>query len=135
MLVDYHPVASLFDEDLRRTYPYFADGHALTFQGGVGDYVAQTGGPSPYGPLLPGVEDFRNPHPVHEFPWGIGQIVSAVLGAGLELLTLEEFPYAEGHAPFKNMRHLGDQRWALPEGSPNMPLMYALSARKPAHRG
>jgi SAM-dependent methyltransferase len=132
VLVDFHPVMSIFDEELRQRYPYFGDGRVLTWDDGVSDYVAATGGPSPYGELLPGVESFRNPHRAHEFQWAIGDIVTAVLDAGLALTTLREYPYANGFAPFTGMRHLGEHRWVLPEGTPNLPLMYALAARKPA---
>jgi SAM-dependent methyltransferase len=131
VLVDYHPASQMFDEQLQRKYPYFADGRVQTWPGGVGDYVGETAGPSPYGEFLPGVRDFKNPHPVHEFQWSIGEIVSAILDAGLALSTFAEFAHANGHAMFKGMRHLGGDRWALPEGMPSMPLMYALSARKP----
>jgi SAM-dependent methyltransferase len=131
VLVDYHPVSQVFDPQLRRRYPYFADGAVLTWADGVGDYVAETGGPSPYGELLPGVVNFRNPHRAHEFQWTIGEIVTAVLDAGLALTTLREFPYANGFAPFKGMRQHGADRWILPPETPNLPLMYALGARKP----
>ena len=131
VLVDYHPASQMFDEQLQRKYPYFADGRVQTWPDGVGDYVAQTGGPSPYGELLAGVENFKNPHPVHEFQWSIGEIVSAILDAGLTLTTLREFSYANGHAMFKGMRHIGSDRWALPPDAPSIPLMYAITARKP----
>ena len=131
VLVDYHPVMNIFDEQLRHHLPYFGDGRPLTWKDGVGDYVAQTGGPSPYGELLPGVVNFCNPHRSHEFQWTIGDIVTAVLNSGLVLTTLREFPYANGFAPFKGMRRLGDHRWVMPDGTPNLPLMYAVSARRP----
>jgi hypothetical protein len=49
----------------------------------------------------------------------------------LLLSTFREFPYANGFAPFKGMRHLGEHRWALPAETPNLPLMYTLAARRP----
>jgi SAM-dependent methyltransferase len=130
VLVDYHPASQMFDERLERKYPYFANGRVLTWPDGVSDYVATTG-TSPYGEFLPGVQDFKNPHAVHEFQWSIGEIVSAILGAGLTLTTLKEFPYANGNKAFKEMEQDGHDRWFLPPGAPNIPLMYAISARKP----
>src|SRR5947209_3474617 len=38
--VDYHPVLNMFDEQLERKYPYFADDKVLTWEDGVSDYVA-----------------------------------------------------------------------------------------------
>lgn len=130
VLVDYHPVSQMFDDRLERKYPYFARSRVLTWANGVSDYVAETGGPSPYGELLPGVRDFKNPHPVHEFQWSVGEIVTALLDARLRLTTLKEFPYANGHAPFKGMHHAGRERFVLPEGIPNLPLMYAIAAER-----
>ena len=131
VLVDFHPASEMFDEDLERKYPYFAEGRIQTWPDGVGDYVGETAGPSPYGQFLPGVQNFENPHRCHEFRWTIGEIVTAILDAGLALTALREFPYANGFAPFKGMRHLGGDRWALPPDQPSIPLMYAIAARKP----
>ena len=131
VLVDYHPASQMFDAKLERKYSYFAEGRAQTWADGVGDYVAETG-TSPYGAFLPGVQRFKNPHPVHEFQWAIGEIVTAILDAGLALTTLKEFPYANGNKAFESMRNIGGDRWALPPESANIPLMYAVSAQKPA---
>ena len=76
--------------------------------------------------------EFKNPHPSHEFPSGIGEIIGAVLEAGLVLSSFRELEYANGFSPFKNMRNLGDRRFTMPRHMPNLPLMYALAARKPA---
>jgi SAM-dependent methyltransferase len=130
-LVDYHPASQMFDGALQRKYDYFAEGRVLTWPNGICDYVAETG-TSPYGEFLPGVRDFKNPHPVHEFQWAIGEIVTAILDAGLALTTLKEFPYANGNKAFESMRNIGGDRWALPPESANIPLMYAVSAQKPA---
>lgn len=61
--IDYHPILSLFDERLERKYSYFTDGKALTWDEGVGDYVATSG----MGLANEGVKDFKNPHRVHQF--------------------------------------------------------------------
>ena len=132
VLVDYHPVTNLFDEHLQSNNAYFIHGELISFSDGISDYVASTGGPLPYGEFQAGIENFQNPHPSHEFQWGIGSIISAVLDAGLQLTSFRELEYANGFAPFKNMRNLGDRRFAMPPGAPNLPLMYALAARKPA---
>ncbi len=129
--VEYHPVMGMFNEKLERTSDYFADGQPSTWEDGVSDYVATSReGLTPEIPLE-GIKDFQNPHRVHEFFWGIGQIVTALLDAGLQLTTLKEYPYSNGFKPFDQMQALPNNRWSLPEGQPNMPLMYAIAAQKP----
>lgn len=129
--VEYHPVMGMFNEKLERTYDYFADGQPFTWEDGVSDYVATSReGLNPEIPLE-GIKDFENPHRVHEFVWGIGQIVTALLTAGLQLTMLKEYPYSNGFKPFGQMQALPNNRWSLPEGQPTMPLMYAIAAQKP----
>jgi hypothetical protein len=78
------------------------------------------------------VVDFCNPHPSHEFAWGLADVVTALLDAGLALEALREWPYSNGFAPYEGMRPLPGRRWAPPQGVPEMPLMYGVAARKPA---
>ncbi len=67
---------------------------------------------------------------MNKYQWGIGEVVTTLLDAGLQLTTLQEYPYSNGFKPFNEM-HESQRRWYLPEGTPNLPLMYAISARKP----
>lgn len=128
--VEFHPVMGMFNEKLERTYDYFTDGQPFTWEDGVSDYVAFSREGLALEAPLEGVKDFKNPHRVHEFVWGIGQIVTALLGAGLQLTTLKEYPYSNGFKPFDQMQALPNRRWSLPEGQPNMPMMYAIAAQK-----
>ena len=131
VLLEFHPIAFIFDEQLRPAYPYFGRGQPTVNQAGVGDYVAASG------PLLapsgwqPGVADFHNPEPCHEFQWTIADWVSAVLRAGLILEQLRDYPHANGCQIFDNMRPLPGRRFAMPPGAPDLPLMCGLVARKP----
>ncbi|MDP9375816.1 MAG: class I SAM-dependent methyltransferase, partial [Chloroflexota bacterium] len=103
-LVEFHPFAMVFDEGWQLAFPYFAQGKPLSWESGIGDYVAVAGGAlSPSG-HLEGVNGFTNPHPGHEFPWGLGEVVTALLDAGLALTALEEYPYANGCKQFNDMR-------------------------------
>jgi SAM-dependent methyltransferase len=129
--VEYHPVRGMFNEKLERAYDYFADGQPFTWEDGVSDYVATSREELTSELPLEGIKDFQNSHRVHEFFWGIGQIVTALLAAGLQLTTLKEYPYSNGFKPFDQMQALPNHRWSLPEGQPNMPLMYAIAAQKP----
>lgn len=131
VVVDFHPVAMMFDLDWRHKFSYFTQGKPLTEEEGVGDYVANSDrGLTPQG-YETGIENFRNPHRVHEFTWGIGEIVTALLEAGLILELLKEYPYANGCKIFERMRETPGRRMVPPEDVPNLPLMYAVAAHKP----
>jgi SAM-dependent methyltransferase len=132
--VDYHPVEMMFDEELRHFMPYSTHGRSVTCEDGVSDYVADyavKGGPAgaPSGGV-PGVRDFRNSHPSHEFHWATSEVITALLGAGLALEQFREYDYCNGFRPFKEMKLLGGRRWAMPDGTPAIPLMYSIVARK-----
>lgn len=130
VVIEFHPGALAFDEELRLAYPAMGAGDPVENPEGVGDYVAASGeGLTPSG-RQDGVENFQNPHRCHEFPWTISDLVTAVMGAGLELETLREYPHANGCRLFANMRELGGQRYGMPRGRPAIPLMVGLAARK-----
>ncbi len=131
VVVDFHPVAMMFDEDWTHKFPYFNEGKPQTCEEGIGDYVANSGeGLTPWG-YETGIENFRNPYRVHEFLWGIGEIVTALLQAGLTLTALKEYPYANGCKLFERMRESPKRRMVPPEDVPNLPLMYSIVAQKP----
>lgn len=130
VLVEFHPFAMTFDEDWSHRYPYFTEGRAQSYEHGIGDYVGAAGGAlSPSG-HLEGVKEFTNPHPGHEWPWGIGEVTTALLDAGLALTVLREYPYSNAAKQFGRMRELPGRRMIPPEDVPNLPLMYGLVARK-----
>lgn len=130
-IVDFHRVAMIFDEDGNHQFPYFREGNPLTWEEGVSHYVAtSSGGLTPWG-YDRGVENFKNPYRCHEFQWGIGEIVSALLEAKLTILTFKEYPYSNGCKLFNRMQELPGRRMIPPENVPNIPLMYAIAAQKP----
>jgi SAM-dependent methyltransferase len=130
VLVEFHPLALMFDERWALHWPYSSGGDPLEIDG-VGDYVARSGdGLVPWG-YREGIADFRNPHRAHEFAWGLGDLVTALLGAGLVLEALREYPYSNGARLFSGMREVPGRRMLPPEGIPHLPLMFGLSARKP----
>ncbi|HEX2190736.1 MAG TPA: class I SAM-dependent methyltransferase [Longimicrobiaceae bacterium] len=132
VLVEFHPAAGMFDEGLRLRFPYSGGGRPMRWEEGIGDYVARSGEGLLHGAeYREGIVDFRNPHPSHEFAWGVADVVGALLAAGLALEALREWPYSNGFAPFEGMRPLPGRRWAPPEGVPALPLMYGVAARKP----
>lgn len=127
VVVEFHPVWMMLDDAWHLADPYMAT-EALTTEG-VSDYVAlleESRGRPPEG-----VEGFVNPHACHEFAWGLGDVVGAVLGAGLTLTRLTEL----GHSPYAlvpGMRLGEDGYFRPPEGVPELPLVYVLEARRPA---
>ncbi|GHO72507.1 hypothetical protein KSD_02780 [Ktedonobacter sp. SOSP1-85] len=94
---------------------------------GVDDYVAT------FSPAFTsaGVQQFRNPHRAHEFTWGIGEIVTALLQSGLALTSLQEYPYTQNFKPFAQMVH-AEGHWHLPPDQPNLPLMFSITTQKPS---
>jgi SAM-dependent methyltransferase len=131
VVVDFHPFHGMFDEDWEIAFPYSSEGEAFTWDEGIGDYVAEAREALvPWG-FEEGVEGFANPHPVHEFMWGTGEIVNALIGAGLVLDVLNEYPYANGYIGANTYREEPGRRLYPPEGIPNMPLMYGIAAHRP----
>lgn len=132
VLLEFHPFAMVFDEHLKPHYHYFHRGPVK--EDGVGDYVAQSGDGLVIEAYQEGSEDFANPHPSYEFNWGVGNVVTALIQAGMRLDRLVEYPYMNGWRAFEDMRDAGERKWALPDTMPSMPLMYGLVASRPALR-
>lgn len=129
VLMEFHPVLGIFEDDWRLAYDYMGGTH-LSF-GGVGDYVALSGTALTPSGYEQGVVAFENPHPSHEFCWGVAEIVAALLAAGLQLTQIQEYPYTNGFKRFAEMRELPGGRYTMPEGMPQLPMMLGLAARKP----
>ncbi len=128
-LVDFHPAAMMLDAEWRLANDYYSGGAPMTTEG-VGDYVAESGdGLTPAG-FSEGVRGFENPEPCHLFRWGLGEVVTALAGAGLRVRAVEEYPYSNGERHFKDMRERPGRRVVPPEGVPSVPLMYGVSAEK-----
>ena len=131
VLVEFHPAGMMFDEQWQPTYPYASDGKPRLDSDGVGDYVAASGtGLAPSGLTEP-ADGFSNEEACVEFSWGIGDVIGAVLKAGLRLETFREYPYANGCSCWKGARMQG-RRVYPPAGMSNVPLMYGVVAARPA---
>ena len=111
-LVEFHPfTATLADDELTVAYPYFHE-EPLTFEdeGTYADLAAHT-------------TQNRSVEWIH----GLGEVVTAILGAGLQITLLHEhdhtlferWPFLERHA---------DGTYHLPADRPTLPLMYSLLA-------
>jgi SAM-dependent methyltransferase len=120
-LVEIHPFADVFDDrpdvrELRPAYPYFASPEPWRdeAQGSYADREARVAHTVSYG-----------------WPHSIGDILNALLGAGLHVEFLHEFPYCV-YAKFPFMHQGTDGWWRLPEQYGSIPLLFSLKASSPA---
>jgi SAM-dependent methyltransferase len=117
-----HPIAQVFENEgvnpgeLRLTYPYWEHVEPLTFEvkGSYADPTADVGHQTEHG-----------------WDHGLGEIVAALIDAGLRIQTLVEHPFLGWKADF--LVDAGDGTWRLPPGTAGeLPLMFSLVATKPA---
>jgi len=128
VLLDFHPALMMFDEEWRLSDDYMG-GVAYEYDSGVGDYVAMTGAAAGIDSLEPGIADFHNPFPGVEYKWGVAEIVTALIDAGLTLTHFQEYAYSNLFKPFPDMRDIGGLRFAAAAHLPqNIPLMFSLAA-------
>ena len=129
-LIDFHPALMMFDGEWQFKHDYMG-GAPCELESGVGDYVALTGAAAETDSLLTGIRDFRNPFPGVEFQWGIAEVATAFLDAGLQLSHLVEYKFCNGFKPMSDMVDLGGRRYAMPARLPqNFPLMFSLVAER-----
>ena len=126
-IVEFHPIAQMFDGNMVMRWPYFS-GEPVTEASGIGDYVAFSGaGLVPWG-YEEGVTSFQNPNPSHEFSRGVAEVITSLLAAGLTLETFREYPYSNGAKRFDGAVEGPGRRFHTPECVPHIPQMYALKA-------
>jgi SAM-dependent methyltransferase len=117
LLVEFHPIASVFDLDasgeLKVIYPYFSSPQPLELQV-QGSYAASD-------PDYQGVE----------YGWNhsMGEYVTSLIAAGLRIESLREYPVANWRM-FPFMEQGADGWWRLPGSMGEIPLMFSLKATK-----
>jgi len=123
-ITEAHPVMNVFENEgvapgeLRLTYPYWEHHEPLTFavKGSYADPDADVG-------------DLTE----HSWDHGLGEIVTALVDAGLHIDKLIEHPFLEWKVDFLVEEEPGNDRWVLPPGTPGeLPFMFTLMASKPA---
>jgi hypothetical protein len=67
--------------------------------------------------------------PFYIWNHSLGEVVNALINAGLTLEFLHEFPYA-ARAKFPFMEQGSDGWWRLPVQYPQIPFLFSLQARK-----
>lgn len=122
-ITEAHPVYDVFENEGVRAgelvvrYPYFEHPDPLVFevQGSYADPTADVGDQQEHG-----------------WAHGLGEIVTALVAAGLRIEVLDEHPFLEWPADF--LVEAADGTWRLPpEIKGELPLMFSLLASKPAH--
>ena len=122
-LIEGHPLPLLFDDtrtdrEMRIAFPYFQAEEPLRCER-RGSYAVPDG---PFDSVT-----YQWPHPLSE-------VLGTLLRAGLRLESFEEYPYA-GWAMLPWMEERPDGLWQFPEGTVTLPLMFSVTASRPADRG
>jgi SAM-dependent methyltransferase len=121
-ITEAHPVAQVFADEnvgpgeLRLNYPYWEHQEPFTYevQGSYADREAPTDGLTE-----------------HSWNHSLGEIVTALVEAGLHIDFLHEFDFVDWPMPF--LVESEDGRWRLPgDGNGRLPLFFSLKATKPA---
>ena len=114
-ITEMHPSLWPFDDEtseLRVRFPYFARSEPVRWEtrGSYADRAAQVDQESEY----------SWPHPMSE-------IVNSLIGHGLRIDLLEEYPFLDWPAPF--LVEAADGTWVLPDDQPGeLPMFFALRA-------
>ena len=125
-VTEIHPVAQVFENEgvapgeLRLTYPYWSHEQPLTFDV-KGSYA------DPNAPTDPNLVE-------HGWDHSLGEIVTALIDAGLRIDFLHEFDYCGWALDF--LVEGDDGRWRLPaDAKGQLPLFFSIRATKPADAG
>ena len=117
-ILEAHPAFMVFENEGEAEpvvrYPYFNGPEPMTFEvhGSYADPEAE-------------LEAERE----HGWAHGLGEIVNALVGQGLTICSLREYPFLEWPASFLEER--GDGRWHMPADAPGeIPLMFSILAAK-----
>jgi SAM-dependent methyltransferase len=117
-VAEFHPFADVFDdqsESMIFRYPYFSTNEPFVFQGNEGSYADRTA--------------ILRTQTVYSWTHSLGDVVNAVLGAGLSLDFLHEFPYSpEAGRPW--MTRSADGLYRAREHDGLFPLVFSLKATK-----
>ena len=117
-LREFHPFADVFDDDEGASapslrYPYFDTGEPLRFEND-GSYA------DPDAPI----------HTVdYEWVHSFGDIINALIGAGLRIEFIHEFSFC-GYQALPFLVKGEDDLWRLPDNPNKLPLMFSLRATR-----
>jgi SAM-dependent methyltransferase len=115
-MVEFHPFIWMLDDDRERSaYSYFHSETPLELdiEGTYADRTADIAS-----------KDFNWVH-------SLSDVVNSLIGNGLEIETLREFPYTV-YECFPNLERIGEQKWILRNLWDKIPYLFSLKARKKA---
>jgi SAM-dependent methyltransferase len=138
VLIDFHSMMTMFETGWTPQYPALGGRHVHS--PGVGDYIGESydeyGGAAQAGEENEGESQSKNE--AHEYAWGLGDVLSALLEAGLRLEHIAEHDHCNGWKMAPDMRVL--QAWhdagipkqivTMPEDKPAIAMMYSVVAVK-----
>ena len=114
-IAELHPFMATFEQsesgDIRPTWNYLE--HELFFEGNGQSYA--------------GTDPIKSPN--YEWMHSLGEIVTALIDAGLDLEFLHEFPFTCYHA-FPGMEKGDDGWWRFPEHNDSFPQTFSIRATK-----
>jgi SAM-dependent methyltransferase len=119
-IAEFHPVSFIFDDatgvdDLVVRYPYFPPAEPLKWDG-EGTYAVSA----------PGLQH----RDTYNWPYTIGDVVTSLIGAGLRIEFLHEFPFSTYQfLPITHRLPDGTVRLTKHDGS--VPLLFSIKATKP----
>jgi SAM-dependent methyltransferase len=118
-LVENHPFTMMLGDDgVAIRYPYLATGRPMRFESEASYATPIEGGP---------LAEYNWPH-------GIGETVTALIGAGLRIEWLREYPRSPYPFPgFLVRRPEGDYGW--PDGREDVPLTFSIGAIRERQSG
>jgi SAM-dependent methyltransferase len=122
--IEFHPVFAVFEPGWLVERSYFGRAGGWVWEEGVQDYVGYLADDPA---VAAEARAWINPSACVEFQWTVADVVTAVLGAGMTLEALREYPYANGWQPFPEMRGDEERRYWPPAGR-ELPMMLALAA-------
>lgn len=115
-IVEIHPFSNTLDDeadDLKIVYPYFHAPEPMAYE--------------PQGSYVDREAEITTPL-VYEWSHSLGEVVTALLEAGLDIQYLHEFDYTVfQQVPFMIQK---GRLFYLPEDKPSLPLLFSLKAKK-----
>lgn len=123
-IAEFHPFAGVFDDspdvtDLHVHYPYFTPDEAMRFDDEGGTYA--------------GAADLQH-RTRYEWPHPLGEVVTALIGAGLRIEFLHEFPFTI-YRSVSLIVPANDETMRLSKHDGSVPLLYSIKAGKPETAG
>jgi ubiquinone/menaquinone biosynthesis C-methylase UbiE len=117
-ILESHPLLGVFDDtgtlELKVRHEYFHRSQPTKWEDACPDYSD---------------ENYTAKTPSFEWQWSLGDIVNALISAGLRIESLNEYgkTFYKAHP---DMKRADDGWWYLPEKKRQIPLMFTLKARK-----